>query len=116
MKYIYITFLLYITSISTIFAWANDLIKSGETWLPGSSKNADKILWDIVWSAISSFINYIAIFAVLSLMTAWIMYMLAAWEEEKAKKAKKWLIWNLVWVLLSVSALWIIRLINNITL
>jgi len=116
MKYIYISFIIFISYINYTFAWADDLLGGIKTWLPGNKKDPDEIVWNVISWLINSSINYIAIIAVLALMISWIMYMLAAWEEEKAKKAKKWLIWSLVWVILSVSALWIIKLLNNITI
>jgi hypothetical protein len=42
------------------------------------------------------------------------MYLLSSWEEEKANKAKKWIIYSLIGVFISVSAWWIINLLNNI--
>jgi hypothetical protein len=43
-----------------------------------------------------------------------VMYLISAWEDEKANKAKKWIIYSLVWVFVSSSAWWIINLINNL--
>jgi len=83
-------------------------------WLPWSRNNVNPE-W-VISLVISSAISYLAVFAVLALMISWIMYMISAWDDEKAKKAKKWIMWSLAWVLLSVSALWIIKMINNITI
>jgi hypothetical protein len=46
-------------------------------------------------------------------MLAWIMYLVSGWEDEKVKKAKKWIIWSLIWVLISTSAWAIINLVNS---
>ena len=47
-------------------------------------------------------------------MISGIMYMLSWGQEEKIKKAKTWIIWSLVWVLLSISSWYIINIINNL--
>lgn len=72
--------------------------------------------WDIDASAlISEFIKYTAVVAVIALMISGVMYLLSGWEDEKIKKAKSWITWSLVWVLLSISAWSIIRLLNTIS-
>lgn len=99
-------------------------------WLPGcpdsSIANPSKanVSWDfsnnIVWKVsvdlVVTFIKYIAVIAVISLMLGWIMYILSWWEEEKAKKAKSWIIWSIVWVFMSVSAWWIITFITQLSI
>jgi hypothetical protein len=85
-------------------------------WLPWDSVNVDKITGTVWWKLISTFIEYVAIIAVISLMLSWVMYLIANWDEEKVKKAKNWIIWSLVWVLLSISAWWIINIINKFKL
>jgi hypothetical protein len=42
------------------------------------------------------------------------MYLLSGWDDEKTKKAKYWIIYSLLWVIISVSAWGIINLINNL--
>ncbi len=95
-------------------------------WLPGcpdsdiaNPSSADvsqmnTLVWisNIVWELI----KYVAVVAVISLMIAWVMYMVSGGEEEKTKKAKNWIIWSLVWVLLSISAWWIIKMLNAINI
>ena len=56
----------------------------------------------------------VAVLSVFALVISWIMYMISAWDEEKANRAKRWIVWSLVWVFLSGSAWWIIILLNNI--
>ncbi len=80
-------------------------------WAPDISNNIwAKFMANIIWE----FIQIVAVFAVFALIFSWIMYLLSAWEEEKATKAKKWIIWSLVWVFVSISAWWIINFLNNI--
>ena len=94
------------------------------TWIPGcvdkdmtkpSAPNLSNNIWakfmaNVIWE----FIQIVAVFAVFALIFSWVMYLLSAWDEEKANKAKKWIIWSLVWVLLSISAWWIINFLNNV--
>ena len=113
-KILCLIYILSILKINNIFAWNTpDIIPSVKENLPGnhSINNIVKVVW---WDIISSMIKYVAIIAVISLMLSWIMYLISNWEEEKVKKAKNWIIWSLVWVLLSISAWWIIWIINNL--
>lgn len=59
-------------------------------------------------------IKYTAVLAVVALMIAGIMYLVSGGEEERVKKAKKWIIWSLIGVLVSVSAWFIVNVINNL--
>jgi hypothetical protein len=63
---------------------------------------------------VTKFIWYVAVVAVISIMFWGIMYMTSGWEEEKVNKAKKWIMWSLVWVLISVSAYGIINFVNSL--
>lgn len=63
---------------------------------------------------ISELIKYVAVVAVISIMISWIMYIISIWDEEKTKKAKSWIIWSLVWVFVSISAFWIVEVVNSI--
>lgn len=89
------------------------------TWLPWFDNEARawenaslKWIWNLIWELI----KYVSVVAVLSVMISWVMYMVSWGEEEKVKKAKSWIIWSLVWVFLSISAWWIINMLNNISL
>lgn len=84
------------------------------TWLPWDWIRVSSVANDLWWKFVSILIKYIAVIAVISLMIAWIMYLLSWWEEEKAKKAKNWVIWSLVWVFLSVFAWTIVNFINQL--
>jgi hypothetical protein len=66
----------------------------------------------VIWELI----KYVAVVAVLSVMISGVLYLVSGWEEEKVKKAKTWIIWSLVWVFLSVSAWWMINLLNTLTI
>ncbi len=83
-------------------------------WLPWDSKSINNVAEKVWWDFVSTFIQYVAVIAVISLMLSWIMYLIANWEEDKTKKAKSWIIWSLVWVLISISAWGIINIINNL--
>jgi len=87
-------------------------------WLPWckASWNNWSIIEKVSSNIITDFIQYIAVFAVTSLMISWIMYMLSGWEEEKTKRAKTWIIWSLVGVFLSISSYYIISSIANINI
>lgn len=83
-------------------------------WLPGCNTESTtdasvNFIWKIVWELI----KYVAVVAVIALMWAWIMYITSWWEEEKTKKAKKWITWALVGVFLSISWYFLINAINN---
>ena len=87
------------------------------TWLPGCEWNSDKkaVEW-FVSNLTAEVIKYVAVVAVVALMISGIMYLVSWWEEEKTKRAKRWLIWSLVWVFLSISAWSIINIINNLVI
>jgi hypothetical protein len=55
----------------------------------------------------------VAVVALFALIFSWVMYLISSWDEEKIKKAQKWIIYSLIWVFISVSAWWIINLIND---
>ncbi len=83
------------------------------TGMVDRSNQWEKEVFSLLWNVISEWIQYVAVIAVLSLIISGIMFVLAAGEEEKITKARKWIIWSLVWVLLSISAWSIINLLNT---
>lgn len=86
-------------------------------WLPWCwSSTSNQAIFTFTSKLISELIKYVAVFAVLALIISWIKYILSSWEEEKAKKAKTWIIWSLVWVFISISAWSIINIINNFSI
>lgn len=107
--------------ISKVFATAPGV---NCIWLPGcknttittpdsASNLTENVALTWIWNIIWLLIQYVAVIAVISLMIAWLFYIFSGWDEEKAKKAKMWIIWSLAWVVISVSAWWIINIINN---
>jgi hypothetical protein len=83
------------------------------TGLPGCSNwNDDTPVFNFMSKLISEWIKYVAVIAVISIMISWIFYIISTWEEEKTKKAKLWIIWSLVWVVISISAWSVINLLN----
>ncbi|MDD4151013.1 MAG: hypothetical protein PHR68_00130 [Candidatus Gracilibacteria bacterium] len=84
--------------------------------LPGSSSSGEAIVSTYIPRIITTIIKYTAVIAVISIIISGIMYMLSFGREDKAKKAKSWIIYSLVGVLISVSAYAIINLINSIKL
>lgn len=97
-------------------------------WLPGckdsefntpeavtqDTVNQSNVLIAFIWNVISELIKYVAVFAVIWIIISWLSLMFSWWNEEKATKAKTYLIWAIAWVI--VAWLWytIIDLINNI--
>jgi len=70
-------------------------------------------IWDTI---IATAIQYVAVFAVLALTYGWVQYLLAAGEEEKAKKAKTTITWSLIGVLVSTGAWMIVNLVTSLRL
>lgn len=93
-----------------VFAWAPPLECSDLIWCWDNDKPA-QVIWEFIWE----FIKYIAIIAIIAVMISGIFYLISAWDEEKVKKWKKWIIWSIVWVILSVSAWFIVQSINKLT-
>ncbi|NVP17770.1 hypothetical protein HUU51_03565 [Candidatus Gracilibacteria bacterium] len=71
---------------------------------------------NVLSNFIGEFIQIVAVFAVFALIFSGIFYLISSGDEEKANKAKKWIIWSLVGVFLSISAWGIINFINNINI
>jgi len=67
----------------------------------------------IIGSVIETWIQYVAVLAVLAIMFGWVMYLVSSGDEEKTKKAKNIIIWALVGVIISMSAYGLISIINN---
>ena len=64
---------------------------------------------------IETMLQYVSVVAVIALMLSWVLYLFSAGEEEKTKKAKNWIIWALVWVIVSMSSWFLVNIINNFT-
>ena len=95
-------------------------------WLPGcvdadianpSAPNVSLNIWTaLATNVIAQMIQYVAVVAVLALMLSWVMYLVSWWDEEKAKRAKNWIIWSLVWVFISLFAFGMVKLIINFSI
>jgi len=116
MKQYLFFFIILLINVSKVFAWATlaPLECSSLIWCNDDVYSSDWPLW-IIWEFIWEMILYTAVVAVLSLMISWIFYIISFWEEERTKKAKKWITWSLVWVVVSVSAWFIINSINHLS-
>jgi hypothetical protein len=113
----YTLFALFSVNILNIYAGNSPTINCwGLPWCWDNWYNDDKIVEKISANIITEMIKYIAVLAVIALMISWIMYMISGWEEEKVKKAKTWIIWSLVGVLLSISSYYIVSSIININI
>ena len=113
-QYLIFLIIIFFSNFSKVFAWRAFLECSDLIWCNEDVDSSNWPLW-IIWEFISEMILYTAVVAVLSLMISWIFYIISFWEEEKTKKAKKWIIWSLVWVVISVSAWFIINSINHLS-
>lgn len=93
-------------------------------WLPGcpgsdrtspTTPDISSNIWmELVSNIIWQLMQFVAVIAVIALIISGIMYLVSWWAEEKVKKAKTWIMWSLIWVLLSISAWGIINMLNNI--
>ncbi len=114
-KIIYI-YVIFITNIYITNADVPTWLIPNNTGLPWNNTVARDIVGKVWWNFISEMIQYVAVIAVISLMFSGIMYLTSGWVEEKVKKAKTWVIYSLVWVLLSISAWTIIKILNELTI
>lgn len=90
---------------------APSVVCNGLPWCGGTV--GWKSFFNFIWNMIAEWIKYVAVISVISLIIAGMMYLTSGWEEEHTKKAKKWIIWALVWVVISTSAWAIINLANS---
>lgn len=79
-------------------------------WYVGGNSNVG---WEYILNIIATMLQYVSVFAVIALMLSWVLYLFSAGEEEKTKKAKNWIIWSLVWVIVSMSSWFLVSLVNN---
>ena len=93
-----------------VFA-ANPVEDCGGHPLCGPSGNGG--VFSVIGDTIATGIQYVAVIAVIAVMIGGIMYILSSWDEEKTKKAKNIIIWALVGVFLSVSAMALVNIVNN---
>lgn len=121
-KVIYILLWVFL-SLDYAFAWISISIgwgwwwSSGPNikcdWLPGCSSSSSGDALSFLWHLVAELIKYVAVVAVIALIFAGFMYIFSAGEEEKAKKARKWIFWSLIAVFISISWYFLINLINE---
>lgn len=87
---------------------------NSELWVSGNYDNSPFEEFANVFA--SELIKFVAAVAVIALMLSWIMLIISGWQEEKFKKAKTWFIWSLIWVLVSLSAWFLISFLNNLSI
>lgn len=119
-------FLLLLFSFFFFSTFANDVPKINCVWLAWcvdsdianpSEPSDDNNMWlEMITNIIWELIQFVAVISVITLIISWMMYIIFWWDEEKLKKAKSWIIWSLVWTLLSISAWWIIEFFNNLNI
>lgn len=107
---LYLLFVVTFIYSSTAFA-ANPVEDCWGHPLCGPSWNGG--VFNVIGDVIATGIQYVAVIAVIAVMIGGIMYILSSWDEEKTKKAKNIIIWALVGVFLSVSAMALVNIVNN---
>jgi hypothetical protein len=71
-------------------------------------------IWaEYILDIIHLMLQYVSVIAVIALMLSWVLYLFSAWEEEKTKKAKSWIMWSLIWVLVALSSNFLVSTIIN---
>lgn len=111
MKFLLFFFIVFISNISSAIAAVPDINCWG---LPCPSTEGN--LYNVIGNVIATGIKYVAVIAVIAVMIGGIMYILSSGQEEKTKQAKNIIIWALVGTFLSVSAMWLISIVNNFRL
>lgn len=72
--------------------------------------------WEAIASFIVSMIGYAAVLAVIAITVAGIMMILAVWQEEKFKKARKILTFAIVGFAISAWAYLIVQILTRLSL
>lgn len=80
---------------------------------PGHVWGNSNIGAEYILNIIHTMLQYVSVIAVITLMLSWFLYLLSWGEEEKTKKAKNWIIWSLVWVLVALSSNFLVTTIIN---
>lgn len=86
--------------------------KANTVWATMSNSSNNSFFW-YIWNIISILIQYVAVVSVFVLIFAWIRYILSIWKDDEAVKARKMIVWSLVWVLISNAAWFLVNLVNN---
>lgn len=92
--------------------WCTDWITNFDS--PTAADIPSNVGLELIVNIIWEIIQFVAVIAVIALIISWILYIISWWDDEKVKKAKSWITWSLVWVLLSISAWWIVNMLNKI--
>lgn len=103
-----------------------DVTGPSSFWLPWFWTNKT-ILWWLVTATtsnphwfltkwITEAIMFVWLFAVISLIIWWLMYITSLWDDGKAKKAKNIIIYSIAWVIVAMAAFAIIEIVNNINI
>lgn len=129
LKKIIASYVIFISFVSNVVAWdaAVKTVPINCHWLPGCADEPidAPTTWLVWWkynvwaeyivNIIETMLQYVSVVAVIALMLSWVLYLFSAGEEEKTKKAKSWIIWALVWVIVSMSSWFLVNIINNFT-
>ena len=108
-------------SIAVLFIWnvfAEVDKNIPQIWgegLPWFNETKTNVWAEYIVNIIETMLQYVSVVAVIALMLSWVLYLFSAGEEEKTKKAKNWIIWALVWVIVSMSSWFLVNIINNFT-
>lgn len=117
MKKLIFSLFFFLISYTSIFAKAPKVLCDG---LPGCTSwdatTSGKSVLGLLSRVVAEGIKYVAVLAVLALMFAGLKYILAMWDDEKVNKAKMWIVYALVGVLLSVSAWTLINVLNDFSI
>lgn len=89
--------------------------KIWELWESIEIKDDNNPIIKTVAKITSTFLGYVSVIAVVCLMLSWAYYLFSGGEEEKTTKAKKWIIYSLVWIIVSLLAYRIVGIIDNTT-
>lgn len=122
-------FKLFLTMYSLLILYVTNILSANAmdavcAWLPWCSESGTEKTSSLLWAegniggtflidVIQTLLQYVSVVAVVALMLSWVLYLISGWEEEKVKKAKTWIIWALVWVLVSSSAWFMVDIVNN---
>ncbi|MDD5770062.1 MAG: hypothetical protein PHE25_03775 [Candidatus Gracilibacteria bacterium] len=109
--------LVYFILTTKIFASSPAVVCHG---LPGCPEDnttvsvTGKNFFGFLGNIITVGIQFVAVISVISLIIAGIMYLISAGEDEKVKKARKWITWAIVGVIISTTAWTIVNLANSL--
>lgn len=81
---------------------------------PTPANVEDNSFTEAIVEIISFFLPYVAVVAVISIMISGVLYLLSAGDEDKVNRAKKWIIWSLLGVILSTSSWYIVATLGNL--